>query len=289
MHARINDASIFFDVVGATLAVTPTGMAQRPTVVALHGGPGLDHSGLRPWLDDLSEVAQLIYLDHRGNGRSSRHDPSSYTMAQLADDVEGLRIHLGLDEVIVLGHSFGGKVAQEFARRHPDSLAALVLVDTAPGAQFGHDAQAAAAARATPAQLDVLPSLFRGEIVTAQDWDNWWQICLPLYFAAPERSADAMAAMGARAISAPEVARHMMRHETPHFDARPDLPSIDVPALVVVGRHDWVTPVGQSKEMAELLPHARLVVFEESGHMPHIEQQAEFIAAVSDFIKEVAR
>lgn len=120
MYAYVNGVNLYFDVVGAGTTAVSGALDEKPVMFALHGGPGCDHTYYRPWLDPLGEQVQLVFLDHRGNGRSERTDTSSYTIEQMADDVEGLRNYLGMDKVIVHGHSFGGMVAQVYALRHPN-------------------------------------------------------------------------------------------------------------------------------------------------------------------------
>ena len=86
----------------------------------MHGGPGFDHSGFRPDFDAFADIAQVIYIDHRGNGRSVAEPASTWTLAQWGDDVRGLCDALGIEKPIVFGQSFGGMVAQSYATRHPD-------------------------------------------------------------------------------------------------------------------------------------------------------------------------
>ncbi len=132
MKARVNGTEIYFDIEGPGLVADGPDMVDRPVVFALHGGPGGDHVSLRDSLAPLSDVAQIVYIDHRGSGRSSPADPSTYTLDQNVDDVDALRDYLGLDRITVLGVSYGGMVAQGDAIRYPDHLANLALIATAP-------------------------------------------------------------------------------------------------------------------------------------------------------------
>ena len=79
MFVQVNGQRIFFDVVGSALAIDGERMREKPTFIVLHGGPGFDHSGLRPGFDAFADIAQVIYIDHRGNGRSVPSDPSTWT------------------------------------------------------------------------------------------------------------------------------------------------------------------------------------------------------------------
>ena len=85
----------------------------------MHGGLGFDHTCLHPWLDPLGDVMRLVYYDHRGNGRSGRPPSETIIFEQLCSDADALREHLGFEEVCVLGYSFGGFVALEYALRYP--------------------------------------------------------------------------------------------------------------------------------------------------------------------------
>ena len=127
---------IFFDVVGEKLTLDGPRMREKPTLIVMHGGPGFDHSGLRGDFDRFSDIAQVVYFDHRGNGRSVPSDPATWTLAQWGDDVRDLCEALGIEKPIVFGQSFGGMVAQSYATRHPDHPRAVILSSTAARMDF---------------------------------------------------------------------------------------------------------------------------------------------------------
>jgi proline iminopeptidase len=132
MFVSVNGVRLFFDVAGEKLVTTGPRMRERPTVLLLHGGPGFDHTMFKPAFAPLADVAQVIYLDHRGNGRSEHGDPALWTLDQWGDDVRGFCDALGIETPIVLGYSFGGFVTQSYAMRHPSHPGKLVLYSTAP-------------------------------------------------------------------------------------------------------------------------------------------------------------
>src|SRR3712207_4882906 len=107
---------------------------------------------------------------------------------------------------------------------------------------------------------------------------------MPLYFRYPDRFGQTIEEVETRMTGAYEVANYMMANIIPKYDVRPLLPELQTPTLVLSGAHDWVTPLTQSQLIDELLPNSTLVVFEDSGHMPHIEENEEFLAAVRDFV-----
>lgn len=282
MRAKVNGVDLFFDVEGMGFAPSGLQMEEREVCFVLHGGPGLDHSYFKPWLSPLAETMQLIYVDHRGTGRSSRVELETCTIEQMADDLEALRRYLGLGKVTVMGNSFGGMWAQVYALRHPDDLSRLILISTTPSHEFLAAAAAELERKATPEQKATMPLLFAGAVTTDEEAKRWWEVMLPLYFAHWDPEVGQQ--MIERGIDNPLVAAYMFEHIIPQFDVRPHLPSVTAPTLILAGRHDWVTPVGESEQIAEAMPHNEFVIFEESGHMPFIEEQSRFIETVRSFL-----
>lgn len=119
--ASINRNNLFYVTAGEGL----------PCLV-MHGGLGFDHTYLHPSLEPLGDTLHLIFYDHRGNGRSGRPDKETMTHVQFAADTDALANHLGFDKMAVIGHSYGGFIALEFALRYPQRLSHLILLDTAP-------------------------------------------------------------------------------------------------------------------------------------------------------------
>ena len=96
----------------------------------MHGGLGFDHYALHPWLDPFGEQMHLIYYDYRGNGRSGRPPLETLTYEPFCSDADAVREHLGFEKIAVLGYTFGGGVALEYALRYPEHLSHLILVRT---------------------------------------------------------------------------------------------------------------------------------------------------------------
>ena len=103
MYVQVNGTRLYFDVEGRGLVPDGPKMTERPTLLLLHGGPGFDHTGYKPAFSALADVAQLIYYDHRGNGRSQGSDRATWNLTQWADDVKGLCDALGIVRPIVYG------------------------------------------------------------------------------------------------------------------------------------------------------------------------------------------
>jgi pimeloyl-ACP methyl ester carboxylesterase len=143
MHVLVNGVRLFFDVEGGRLVPDGPAMREKPTLLLLHGGPGLDHSIYRPAFSGLSDVAQVVFLDHRGNGRSDPGPRESWTLAQWADDVHAFCETLGIARPIVYGASFGGTVALAYATRHPEHPGKLILVSAEAAADTHLDRRVA--------------------------------------------------------------------------------------------------------------------------------------------------
>lgn len=126
MIATVNNTQIWYETLGS-----------GPPLVLLHGGPGLDHTEFRPWLDPLATHFTLVFVDERGTGRSARVDPSTATTENMVADIEALRQHLGYEQIALLGFSFGGFLALAYAAQYQQHLSHLLLVSTAPSHAFG--------------------------------------------------------------------------------------------------------------------------------------------------------
>ena len=168
MRVSVNGVELFLDVYGSKLAARNNELVDKPVIVALHGGPGIDHSQFVPWLTPIAGFAQLILVDHRGNGRSSRPPVETCTLANMADDLEALRKTLGPRRIVVFGMSFGG--ARRSPMPSPTRTASAGLVACATTAS--NEALERGLARlhdiASPEQRDALARLRTGTVQSAK-------------------------------------------------------------------------------------------------------------------------
>lgn len=267
MYVDVNGARIFFDTVGAALAIDGERMVERPSLVVLHGGPGFDHSVMRPYFDRLADTHQVVYMDHRGNGRSGG-EPATWRLAQWGDDVKALCDALGLISPTVYGLSFGGMVAMAYATRHPDHPAKLVLASTA--ARMDLEATYGMMERLGGANARQIAERFWGNPDAALAAE-YMAVCMPLYNPGPD-AASALARK--RAIQRLEVMFHFIAGEQRRMDLTADLAKVACPTLVLAGGLDPITPVACAESIADALPAglAELVVFDGAGHGVHRDE-----------------
>jgi proline iminopeptidase len=268
MHISVNGVRLFFDVEGAKFVPDGPVMREKPVLLMLHGGPGADHSIYRPAYSALADVAQIVYLDHRGNGRSEDGPREAWNLAQWGDDVHAFCDALGIVDPIVLGASFGGMVALAYATRHPGHASKLILISTEAAGGSYPERRVALFERFGGPKVGALARRrfleFRGHPDQASR-DGWRQLAMPLYFQTP-RDPD----MARRAVNRPEVAEWFTRPggESDNFNMLPDLHRIQCPTLVMGGEDDPMLPIESQADIAAALP-PHLVQFERFANCGH--------------------
>ncbi len=278
MRIEVNGVRLFVDVDGVEWQPQGPAMVRRPTVLLLHGGPGLDHSSFKRELGALSDQAQLVYVDHRGNGRSDRASPETWNLAQWADDVRGLCDALGIERPIVMGQSFGGFVAQVYAARHPDHPAALVFSSTA--GRFRKERNLAVFERlAGPEVRDAAEAFYQDP--SLETLGPFITKCMPHYntrFSDPHGLT--------RTIVNADVLIHFFANEYLSCDLLPGLSRVRCPVLVLGGEDDPTTPIEDQVDIAEALPPEWVEFhrFPSCGHGAYRDCPDEAIPLLREFI-----
>jgi proline iminopeptidase len=278
MRVRVNGTELWFDVDGPGLVPDGRRMRRRPTVLAVHGGPGgYDHSYLAAHFAPLTAHAQVVYLDLRGHGRSARTPVPDWTFEACADDLAAFCDTVGIADPVVLGHSLGGCIALLYAARHPDHPAGLVLQSTM--ARFDLDRISAGFARVAGADVAALARRdYGGDPVTDEEWSRVFAA-----FGPRVPDADELA----RRVRNPELGEHGMALLR-RFDAVDQLARIRCPVLVCVGREDAVTPVEAAREIADHLDPAttRLALLDDTGHFPWLDHPDRYWPLLTGWLAE---
>lgn len=246
-----------------------------PPIIALHGGLGFDHTYMRRGLAPLAQSARLITPDLRCNGRSEA-PIDSLTMERLADDIAGLMDVLEIPAATVLGHSYGGFVAQELALRHPERLARLVLVDTSPG-QPG----VAEIPPEGPPQPEGLVRLFANPPTSDEAATAFVPQILPYYLYSLDVDSAMPFFVGSQMRVAPMQQGFALLAGWSSVDR---LREVTAPTLCLWGRHDVITSLPQSGRILDRIQGAELRVFDRSGHFPFMEEPEDFFRELNRWL-----
>ncbi|RXS93322.1 proline iminopeptidase-family hydrolase [Silvibacterium dinghuense] len=271
-------------------------------LLVLHGGPGDSHDYFLPYLLPLARTNKLIFIDERGSGKSEKlADPHQYTVENMADDVEAVRIALGLGKISLLGHSYGGVLAQAYALKYQDHLSHLILASTFSStkemnqvlakikSQMPVNRQALATALEHAGLFGKGAPWERGRYPQAYATLAWGDGYFPkLYGARPDPNYDP----GAQDTQiAWDVYREMWgSHGEFVIDGNLTsveyvnrLATIKVPTLILAGDHDECDP-SMSKEMNAKIKGSKLVILPNSGHMAFVDQPVLWNDAVAKFV-----
>lgn len=260
LRININDIALYFDVDGESLAVDGPVMKKKPTLLLLHGGPGFDHSTFKPFFSEFSDLAQVIYLDQRGMGRSDAGDTSSWNLDRWARDVKAFCDALEIEKPIVLGHSFGGFVAIKYGAMFPDHPSKLIIssslarIDSNTSMNWYRELGGDRAA-------DLYRLVFIERDMSY--FDDFLNEVYPLYNTTPQ-NPDA----GKRAVLHKRVAEHFFLGEATDLDLRQDVANIICPTLVLAGDRDPMTPLITADELTRQLRTSvgRYEVVRNAGH-----------------------
>ena len=289
----------FVDAGGALIYYKTVG--SGPPLVLVHGGPGASHDYFLPWLLPLARTNRLVFIDERGSGRSERlEDPSGYTVENMADDVEAVRKGLGLGAINVLGHSYGGVVAQAYALKYQDHVSHLVLASTFHSTRQLNEVFRKMMAAMSPELRGRIEAMENaGLFGHGKDYEKnrytddymkaaWGEGYFPyLYRRRPDPNFDPADTGGLSW----ELYRTMwgshgefvVDGNLSSVEYADRLGSLHVPTLITVGDHDECDP-SIAKDMQRCIPGSQLVVLPESGHMTFVDQPGMFLGAVDRFL-----
>lgn len=283
MFVAIDGARLFVDVLNPQLAIDGAGLREKPQLLCIPGGPGGDHQTLRPFFDRFASLAQVIYLDPRGGGRSEPGDPATWTLDQWGDDIAAVCDALGLDKPVVLGSSGGSIMVQAFLARHPERAGGAILINPCArmqrepiiagfGRLGGPQAEAAARAMYETGAAAAVPAFI--------------QTCFQFY-SARRNFADLRAAGSrVRMNPAPSEAFFGPDGEAFRYDHRGSLGQVSCPVLLLVGGQDPLTRPEWGREVAVALPAGRadLHILEAASHLVTADEPERVSALLEHFI-----
>lgn len=275
----------FAPVTRADLYYRDVGEGQA--IVVVHGGPDFDHTYLLPDLDRLATGYRLVYYDQRCRGRSrGALDLEDIHIGRYVEDLEGVRKHLGLDSIAVLGHSWGGVVAMHYALAHPERVSHLVLMNCGPASHADLQLMRAERLRrraAHEARLTaIMPAYARGDPEAVTDY---YRIDFGTTFRRLEDLERLNLHWSRESIRTGRAIESQLMQGlvwTEGYTLLPELPAIRAATLVIHGEHDFIALEG-SRRIADAIPGARLAVLPDSGHFSYVDAPDQVRHALDRF------
>jgi proline iminopeptidase len=289
----------FVDAHGVMIYYATVG--RGAPLLILHGGPGASHDYFLPYLLPLARHNRLVFIDERGSGKSEKlADPSGYTVENMVEDVEAVRQALDLGKITLLGHSYGGVLAQAYALKYQRYLTHLILCSTFPSTIQMNEVLAKIKENMDPALRDKIDHMEKqglfghglpyqqNRYTDAYMIAAWGEGYFPyIYQNHPDPNYDPIA----NGNMSWDLYREMWGSDGEYVidgnlksvEYVDKLPTIHVPTLIIVGDHDECDP-SLSKEMHEKIHGSKLIILPKSGHMTFVDQPELFIGAVDSFL-----
>jgi proline iminopeptidase len=278
-------------------------LGRGDPLLVVHGGPGASHDYFLPYLIPLARTNRLIFIDERGSGKSTKlEDPKGYTVENMAEDVEAVRQKLGLGRVSLLGHSYGGVLAQAYAFKYQANLTHLLLCSTFHSTRALNQVFVDMKSHMAPElrkRIDAMEKagLFghgkpyeQGRYTSDYMIAAWGEGYFPyIYQKHPDPAYDPVSPGG----TSWELYREMwgshgefvVDGNLVSVEYADRLGSIKVPTLVTVGDHDEVAP-SIAQDLHAKIPGSKLVILPQSGHMTFVDQPALFLKTVDGFVNK---
>ncbi|MFK7845712.1 MAG: alpha/beta fold hydrolase [Rhodothermales bacterium] len=275
----VRDASLFVKTMGS-----------GEPIVFVHGGPGLEHSYFLPHVAEMAKKNTLVFYDQRANGRSEIGDTTAFTMDQFVEDLDAVRQHIKADKIHLLGHSWGGLIAMRYALKHQDKLHSLILMNTnAASAAVQQAAGQRLQARITPADQEAQAALFQTEAFQKREpaaLNEFFRLSFKSSFFDPEKTNE-LSFYFDEQFSEKSAALGRLRADStlPFYDLHDNLGSMQTPTLIIHTTHDPLT-LDDISLIDHAIPNSKLVVIENSGHFPFIEQYEDLSRHIQDFLTD---
>ncbi len=290
-YVDANGVMIYYEIIG-----------HGPPLMIVHGGPGASHDYFLPYLLPLARRNLLVFIDERGSGRSGKlDDPSGYTVENMVEDLEAVRRELGLGHISLLGHSYGGVLAEAYALKYQQNLTHLVLASTFASTSEMNQVFVQQKQKMPAETRDHINKLeAEGLFGHGKPWERnrytvdymnaaWGDGYFPyLYQRHPDPNYDPVA----QGVTSWDLYREMWGSngefvidgnlKSVEYVAK--LPTIKVPTLIIAGDHDECDP-SLSREMNSKIAGSKLVILPDSGHMTFVDQPIQFTTEVGEFLQ----
>ncbi len=292
MKALIRGTEIYFDIAGMHIEPNGNKLIEKPVLFLIHGGPGGNHLHFKNDSIKLQNTAQLVFIDQRGCGWSKKTKKSDYTLENNIEDIEALRKYLGLNKICILGHSYGGMVAQGYAIRYGKNVEKLILSATAPSYHFIEEAKEKLLKIGNKQQINICDKyLWNGAFRSEREIDHYYKVMDSLYYTGKKRRKKQTKS---KTTSKQEPLKNIFSYEVLNvgfsgflhdFNFIPKLKKIKSPTLILAGNDDWVCSPTQSQIMAKHIPNATLKIFKKCSHIISMDAPDRYLKEITNFLK----
>lgn len=274
-HVHIGDCSLYCEQEGKGMPM-----------VLVNGGPGATHHGFHPHFSRAKDFVRLIYYDQRGCGISQYWDGDGYSIGQAVEDLDNLREALGINKWVVLGHSYGGTLAQCYTVRYPEHVAGLVLVGSACDGLPMEESRSRQYDFISGEERNKIHQIYRDRNLTTEqavfnahlngDWKRQ-------NFYRPSR--EQLARQALYEWKHDEGFRPAMSASLGRLDMAGFFDECPVPVLIMEGKWDLTWGQAKPKNLHACFPGSRLVLFDRAGHSPFEDEPERFFAVLRDFVQ----
>jgi proline iminopeptidase len=275
---------------GATLFYKTLG--DGDPIVVLHGGPGFDHRQFLPFIWELAAEHQVILFDQRGTGLSDAAiDSANINVTTFIADIEAVRRHFGIEQMNLLGHSWGGILAMYYALRHPEQLRSLVLCSTTASVEAFDEMRANYATRRTEEDQVALEEIGGSEAFNNGDpgaWERFWRIWFRSYFADPAEADRMDLFFPPRTIQNCGSVAGLVLGSIGSFDLHEELAAVRCPTLILHGMADPM-PASYAERIHDAMPGSELVLAPAVGHWFFVDGTEIFTERVLDFLRQIPK
>ncbi|KTD17773.1 alpha/beta fold hydrolase [Legionella jordanis] len=258
-------------------------LAKMPYIFMLPGGPGANHSHYKHY-ECLSTTGNIVFIDPRGCGLSNKQDPSSYNMDNYIQDVEEIRKQLNLENLILLGKSYGAMCALGYTLAYPKHVSSLILAAGSPSFRNLETARLNVEKRGTPEQQEVCERLWQGSFKSEEEINEYFAVMDSMY-SYRKRNNLAVNRPAAEYSFAFEPLNEGFKGFLRTFDFENRLHEVSCKTLILVGEEDWVTDKKHSELMASRIPDNQFIVFPHSDHSMESDVPDEFFSSIQSFVK----
>jgi len=262
-------------------------LGDRSIILLVPGGPGGNHTVFHSIKTNLLHYADLILFDPRGCGYSDPSDVAYCSLEHYIEDIEALRQHFNLFKMILFGGSYGAMASLGYAIKYGKYLKNLILLAGSPSYHFLETARKNLIKRGTPEQIKAAEDLFAGTFKDAEHFKTYYQTTSSLYLFNPTKQESKLPTIEPNVPYNIAITNFGFSDFLKKFNFEPYLKNITCKTLILVGQYDWINDPIHAKYMADHIPNAQLVIFDQCGHFVWEDQREKFFNILDEYLKKV--